>query len=75
MPRNDAAAPGHVCPRIRIQAIDMGRRTLHDEGSRVLLERLKGKITVEFASVDDLERIVGLIAPQLAKGINQANEP
>jgi hypothetical protein len=23
MPRNDAAAPGHVCPRIRIQAIDI----------------------------------------------------
>src|SRR6476469_5693675 len=23
MPRNDAAAPGHVCPGIRIQAIDM----------------------------------------------------
>src|SRR5258708_28361870 len=23
MPRNDAAAPGHVCPGIRIQAIDI----------------------------------------------------
>src|SRR5436309_8758269 len=23
MPRNDAAAPGHVCPGIRIHAIDM----------------------------------------------------
>src|SRR5437762_6615424 len=23
MPRNDAAAPGHVCPRIRIHAIDI----------------------------------------------------
>jgi hypothetical protein len=26
----------------------------------------KGKITVEFASVDDLERIVGVMAPELA---------
>ncbi len=32
---------------------------------RVDLGRRKGKITVEFASVDDLERIVALMAPQL----------
>ena len=25
----------------------MGRRALHDEGSRALVERLKGKITVD----------------------------
>src|SRR5438552_2991479 len=25
MPRNDAAAPGHVCPGIRIHAIDIGQ--------------------------------------------------
>lgn len=39
-----------------------------DTRVRVDLGRRKGKITVEFASVDDLERIVGLIAPQLAGG-------
>jgi ParB family chromosome partitioning protein len=33
---------------------------------RVELGRRKGKITVEFASVDDLERIIALMAPQLA---------
>src|SRR6202000_1034157 len=33
---------------------------------RVELGRRKGKITVEFASIDDLERIVGLMAPKLA---------
>src|ERR1700710_1256039 len=33
---------------------------------RVELGRRKGKITVEFASVDDLERIVALMAPKLA---------
>lgn len=34
-------------PPSRIQSIDMGRRALHDEGSRILVERLKGKITVD----------------------------
>src|SRR5262249_28600504 len=32
----------------RIQAIDMGRRGLHDEGSRILIERLEGKVTIDF---------------------------
>jgi uncharacterized protein (UPF0262 family) len=36
-----------AAPPSRIQSIDMGRRALHDEGTRVLLERLKGKITVD----------------------------
>lgn len=31
----------------RIEAIDMGRRGLHDEGSRILRERLEGKIDVD----------------------------
>ena len=33
---------------------------------RVELGRSKGKITIEFASVDDLERIVATMAPQLS---------
>ncbi len=33
---------------------------------KVELGRRKGKITVEFGSIDDLERIVAVIAPQLA---------
>jgi ParB family chromosome partitioning protein len=37
-----------------------------DTRVRVELGRRKGKITIEFASVDDLQRLVGLIAPQLA---------
>jgi uncharacterized protein (UPF0262 family) len=32
----------------RIEAIDMGRRGLHDEGSRLLIERLEGKIEIDF---------------------------
>jgi uncharacterized protein (UPF0262 family) len=31
----------------RIEAIDMGRRGLHDEGSRLLQDRLSGKIVVD----------------------------
>lgn len=52
-----------------------------DTRVRVELGRRKGKITVEFASVDDLERIVALMAPKLAtRPVNAAvqdasNEP
>ena len=35
------------CPPSRIEAIDMGRRALHNDGSKVLIERLKGKIEVD----------------------------
>lgn len=34
-------------PPSKIQAIDMGRRALHDEGSRLLAERLTGKIAID----------------------------
>jgi uncharacterized protein (UPF0262 family) len=37
-------------PASRIEAIDMGRRGLHDEGSQLLKERLKGKIAVDIAT-------------------------
>lgn len=36
-----------TAPPSRIQSIDMGRRSLHDEGSRLLAERLKGKISID----------------------------
>jgi uncharacterized protein (UPF0262 family) len=32
----------------RIQAIDMGRRGVHDEGARLLMARLAGKIAIDF---------------------------
>jgi uncharacterized protein (UPF0262 family) len=37
-------------PASKIEAIDMGRRGLHDEGSNLLKERLKGKIAVDIAT-------------------------
>ena len=42
----------------QIEAIDMGRRGLHNDGSDVLLERLKGKIEVDF---DTARRLFTLI--------------
>jgi uncharacterized protein (UPF0262 family) len=35
-------------PAQQIEALDMGRRGLHDEGSTLLRERLKGKIDMDF---------------------------
>jgi len=34
-------------PPSRIQSIDMGRRALHDEGSQLLMERLRGKVILD----------------------------
>jgi ParB family chromosome partitioning protein len=46
-----------------------------DTRVRVEIGRRKGRITVEFASVDDLERIVALMAPQLATAGASAGQP
>jgi uncharacterized protein (UPF0262 family) len=54
-----------TAPPSRIQSIDMGRRALHDEGSRVLSERLKGKITVDR---DTARRLFTLICALHWKG-------
>ena len=45
-------------PPSRIEAIDMGRRGLHDEGTRILCERLDGKITTDFATARRLFTLV-----------------
>lgn len=42
----------------QIEAIDMGRRGLHNEGSELLRERLEGKIDVDF---DTARRLFTLI--------------
>jgi ParB family transcriptional regulator, chromosome partitioning protein len=42
---------------------------------RVDLGRSRGKITIEFASVDDLERIVAAMAPALATHRHSSNQP
>jgi uncharacterized protein (UPF0262 family) len=45
-------------PPSQIEALDMGRRGLHNEGSELLRERLKGKIEVDF---DTARRLFTLI--------------
>ena len=47
-----------TAPPSRIEAIDMGRRGLHDEGSRLLMTRLDGKIELDF---DTARRLFTLI--------------
>ena len=49
----------------RIEALDMGRRALHDEGSRVVMERLKRKVELDF---DTARRLFTLIAVLHWKG-------
>jgi uncharacterized protein (UPF0262 family) len=49
----------------RIEAIDMGRRGLHDEGSRILQDAIKRKITVDF---DTARRLFTLICVLHWKG-------
>lgn len=54
-----------TAPPSRIQAIDMGRRALHDDGSKLLIERLKGKITIDH---DTARRLFTLICALHWKG-------
>jgi len=37
-------------PPSKIQTIDMGRRGLHDDGSRLLSDRLQGKISIDHST-------------------------
>ena len=42
----------------KIEAIDMGRRGLHNEGTELLLERLKGKIDTDFETARRLFTLI-----------------
>ena len=52
-------------PPHQIEALDMGRRGLHDEGSTLLKERLEGKIDVDF---DTARRLFTLLCVLHLKG-------
>ncbi len=45
-------------PASRIEAIDMGRRGLHDDGSKILMERLEGKIKLDFKTARRLFTLI-----------------
>ena len=49
----------------KIEAIDMGRRAIHNDGSRILIERLKGKVMVD---LDTARRLFTLICVLHWKG-------
>jgi uncharacterized protein (UPF0262 family) len=53
------ATPSHI------EAIDMGRRALHNEGSELLQQRLKDKVTVDF---DTARRLFTLLTVLHWKG-------
>jgi uncharacterized protein (UPF0262 family) len=49
----------------RIEALDVGRRALHDEGSQIVMERLKRKVELDF---DTARRLFTLITVLHWKG-------
>jgi len=49
----------------KIEAIDMGRRAIHNDGSQILMERLKDKVAVD---VDTARRLFTLICVLHWKG-------
>jgi uncharacterized protein (UPF0262 family) len=49
----------------KIEAIDMGRRGIHNDGSQILMERLKDKVTVD---LDTARRLFTLICVLHWKG-------
>jgi uncharacterized protein (UPF0262 family) len=52
-------------PPAQIEAIDMGRRGIHNEGSRILMERLDGKVETDMATA---RRLFTLICVLHVKG-------
>ncbi len=54
-----------TAPPTQIEALDQGRRGLHDEGSKLLQERLAGKIELDF---DTARRLFTLICVLHLKG-------
>jgi len=50
----------------RIQAIDMGRRGLHNEGADLMLQRLRGKIEIDFDTARRLFTLVCVLAQRVS---------
>ena len=45
----------------RIEALDMGRRGIHDEGSNTLMERLDGKVRIDFETARRLFTLISVL--------------
>ncbi|MPZ64260.1 MAG: ParB/RepB/Spo0J family partition protein [Pseudonocardiaceae bacterium] len=72
--RNEPSCPARTKPAARRPMQAPGLQELADSLSnafdtrvKVELGQRKGRVVLEFGSVDDLERIVGLMAPQVAR--------
>lgn len=48
----------HGSAPVQIEAIDVGRRGLHNEGAEILRERLEGRVTVDFPTARRLFTLV-----------------
>jgi uncharacterized protein (UPF0262 family) len=48
-------------PPAQIEAIDMGRRGIHDEGARVLQERLDGKVVIDKPTARRLFTLISVL--------------
>jgi uncharacterized protein (UPF0262 family) len=59
----------HSAAPSRVEAIDMGRRGVHNEGATILMERLAGKIDIDFATA---RRLFTLICALDWRGDHQA---
>ena len=52
----------------RIQAIDMGRRGLHNEGADLLVARLAGKVAIDFATARRLFTLICVLHHRVSSG-------
>lgn len=50
----------------RVQAIDMGRRGLHNEGAELMRQRLSGKIDIDFDTARRLFTLVCVLAQRVS---------
>ena len=51
-------------PLNRIEAIDMGRRAIHDEGAKLLMERLADKVETDFPTARRLFTLLCALEPR-----------
>jgi uncharacterized protein (UPF0262 family) len=50
-----------TAPPSRIEAIDQGRRALHDEGAALLVQRLAGRVELDFATARRLFTLICIL--------------
>ena len=51
-----------TAPLKKIEAIDIGRRTIHDEGAEIILEAFRGKVEIDMDTARRLFTLVSIIS-------------